>query len=73
MNLDSLTTQDLMAVGVSMFNNHSTTGRRRCSAAGGAEPLEPGRASTTWPNTQLALKQWDKLAETGKQLVRWSR
>lgn len=69
MNLDSLTTQDLMAVGVSMFNNQQYD--RAAEVFGRLAVRNPWSRDAVYnlANTQLALKQWDKLAETGKQLV----
>jgi tetratricopeptide (TPR) repeat protein len=69
MNLDSLTTQDLMAVGVSMFNAQQYD--RASDVFSRLATRNPWSRDAVYnlANTQLALKQWDKLAESGKQLV----
>ncbi|HEX9167079.1 MAG TPA: hypothetical protein VF862_14295 [Gemmatimonadales bacterium] len=69
MNLDSLTTQDLMAVGVSMFNAQQFD--RAADVFARLATRNPWSRDAVYnlANSQLALKQWDKLAETGKQLV----
>jgi tetratricopeptide (TPR) repeat protein len=69
MNLDSLSTGDLMSVGVSMFNAAKyqesadvftkLTGRNAWSRD----------AVYNLANAYLALKNWDKLLETGKHLM----
>jgi len=69
MNYDSLSTADLMAVGVSMFN------AKKYEEA--AKVFERLMAQNPWSrdavynlaNTYLATKQWEKLAETGKRLI----
>ena len=69
MNLDSLATNDLMAVGVSMFN-----GKKYDEAIKVFEKL---MARNGWSrdavynlaNTYLATKQWDKLETTGRRLI----
>lgn len=69
MNYDSLSTGDLMAVGVSMFN------AKKYKEA--AEVFERIRAKNPWgrdavynaANAYLALQDWPKLVETGKQLI----
>jgi tetratricopeptide (TPR) repeat protein len=69
MNYDSLSTSDLMAVGVSLFN-----AQKYEDAAGVFERL---RKQNPWSrdavynlaNTYLAIKNWDKLVEVGKQLI----
>lgn len=69
MNLDSLNSTDLMSVGVSMFN----AGKYQESADVFAKLV----ARNAWSrdavynlaNAYLALKNWDKLLETGKHLM----
>lgn len=69
MNYDSLPASDLMAVGVSLFN-----AQKYEDAAGVFERL---RKQNPWSrdavynaaNAYLALKNWEKLVETGKQLI----
>lgn len=68
MNYDSLSAGDLMAVGVSMFN------AQKFQEA--ADVFEKLRAKNPWSrdavynlaNAYLALKNWPKLVEVGKQL-----
>ena len=70
MNYDSLSTGDLMAVGVSMFN------AKKYKEA--ADVFEKLRAKNPWSrdavynlaNAYLALQDWPKLVETGHQLAR---
>ena len=68
MNYDSLSAGDLMAVGVSLFN------AQKFKEA--ADVFEKLKAKNAWSrdaiynlaNAYLALKDWPKLVETGKQL-----
>jgi tetratricopeptide (TPR) repeat protein len=69
MNLDSLPTQDLMAVGVSMFNSQQYDQASQVFSKLAARNPWSRDAVYNLANSYLALKQWDKLAETGKQLV----
>ena len=69
MNYDSLSAGDLMAVGVSMFN------AQKFKEA--ADVFEKLRVKNPWSrdavynlaNAYLALKDWPRLVETGKQLI----
>lgn len=69
MNLDSLPTQDLMAVGVSLFNSQQYDKAGEVFGKLAARNPWSRDAVYNLANSQLALKQWEKLAETGKQLV----
>jgi len=68
MNLDSLPASDLMAVGISMFNAQEFDQAMKVFSKLATQNPWSRDAVYNLANAQLALKMWDKLVETGKQL-----
>lgn len=68
MNFDSLSAGDLMAVGVSMFNAQKFTEAAQVFERLARQNPWSRDAVYNLANSYLALKAWDKLAETGRQL-----